>query len=97
MTTRELLADRVAREMRERAASGEPEPGVYGCLRCGRDDCRMYTVVLDARGTVKEMGDLNLMDGWMRSRPHQELQGRLICPCCSFKDCPHREPAEVAS
>lgn len=86
MTAAETMTGRVDREMRERAARGEPEPGIYLCARCGRDDCRMYTVV-DAPTEVNALrnhGLLNRMDQSMRTLPGADMHGELLCPCCSF-------------
>jgi len=93
MTTRERPIGQVERELRERAATVEPEPGVYGCLRCGRTDgVQMFTVVIGRAEDLERQGGLNLMDGWMRDRAGHDLAGRLVCPCCSFRGCPHTKP-----
>lgn len=88
---------RTGREMRERAARGEPEPGIYVCSRCGRDDCRMYTVVTGATeaDAVVNHGILNRRDKYMRHLPGADMRGVLLCPCCSyprFSGCPHPKP-----
>lgn len=96
---RELLAQRVAREMRDRAIAGEPEPGTFRCLRCGRDDCQMFTVLIGKAEQLREMGELNRLDQYMSQLPGRDMKGVLLCPCCSFphvsgcthpqrRDCP---------
>jgi len=91
--TKESPVQRVDREMRERAARGEPEPGIFVCGRCGRDDCRMYTVLIDRREDLERQGELNLLDGHMRDLPGHDMKGVLLCPCCSFANlsgCSHQ-------
>jgi hypothetical protein len=93
----ETTTARVLREMVERAGRGEPEPGTYSCLRCGRDDCRMFTVVLDARGARVEMGELNRLNRFDATVWTMRLKGVLLCPCCSFphlSGCRHPTKAD---
>lgn len=86
------VVDDVTQAMIERAARGEPEPGIYVCAQCGRDDCRMYTVVLDEAGDRAEMGELNRLNRFDATDWTRRLKGILLCPCCSFRDlsgCSH--------
>lgn len=78
------LTSDTAQAMIDRAERGEPGPGVYVCNRCGHDDCRMYTVVLDAAEDRREMGELNRLNIFDASLWTRRLKGVLLCPCCSF-------------
>lgn len=90
--TRELMAQRIGREMRERALRGESEPGTYSCLRCGRDDCRVFLSVMTPEEADANEGILNRLDRYMHRLPGWDLKEALLCPCCSFPElsgCPH--------
>jgi hypothetical protein len=89
----ETAVQRIDREVRERAARGEPEPGIYVCGRCGRDDARMYIEILTPADADRQEGLLNRLDGHMHRLPGWDCKGRLLCPCCSFphlSGCPHQ-------
>lgn len=80
MARRVLLSQRVGEELAERARTGEPEPGIYFCGRCMRSEgVQMFTVRVPSQNPRRPDG----------------FDGKLICPCCSFPDCPHRGAVAV--
>lgn len=73
----------VMEEMAERARTGEPDPGVFVCGRCGQSDgVQMLTTFAAGPATRRERAEEMGFAG--------DFVGHLICPCCSHASCVHR-------